>query len=172
MTYIMVDVEADGPTPGLYSMIEIGAVVVDREMNKTFHGKLYPITGLYLPKALEVTGYTRMDTEKFPDPEKTMKGFDVWVRRMANGTFPVFISDNNGFDWAFVNYYFWKYLNSNPFGHSSNNLANVFGGLHKRVRTKFRHLRKTPHTHNPVDDAKGNVEAMLRMVNEYGLEIW
>jgi hypothetical protein len=35
----------------------------------------------------------------------------------------------------------------------------------------FKHLRKTKHTHNPVDDARGNAEALLRIKDEYGLKI-
>jgi hypothetical protein len=27
----------------------------------------------------------------------------------------------------------------------------------------FKHLRETKHTHHPVDDAKGNAEALLKM---------
>jgi hypothetical protein len=34
----------------------------------------------------------------------------------------------------------------------------------------FKHLRKTEHTHNPVDDARGNAEALLAM-KEMGLKI-
>jgi hypothetical protein len=34
----------------------------------------------------------------------------------------------------------------------------------------FKHLRKTAHTHHPVDDAKGNAEALLQM-KEMGLKI-
>jgi hypothetical protein len=29
------------------------------------------------------------------------------------------------------------------------------------MRASFTHLRKTRHTHDPVDDARGNAEAML-----------
>ena len=35
----------------------------------------------------------------------------------------------------------------------------------------FKHLRKTKHTHHPVDDAKGNAEALLHMVQTLGLKI-
>ena len=35
----------------------------------------------------------------------------------------------------------------------------------------FMHLRKTRHTHHPVDDAKGNAEAMLVMRDEMELKI-
>ena len=34
----------------------------------------------------------------------------------------------------------------------------------------FKFLRKTRHTHNPVDDARGNAEALLAM-KELGLKI-
>jgi hypothetical protein len=36
---------------------------------------------------------------------------------------------------------------------------------------QWRHLRKTAHTHNPVDDAKGNAEVLLFMKNEMELNI-
>jgi hypothetical protein len=32
------------------------------------------------------------------------------------------------------------------------------------VYRTFKHLRDTKHTHNPVDDAKGNAEAMLKIM--------
>jgi hypothetical protein len=40
----------------------------------------------------------------------------------------------------------------------------------KDVFQNFKHLRKTEHTHNPVDDARGNAEALLAM-KEMGLKI-
>ena len=35
----------------------------------------------------------------------------------------------------------------------------------------FKHLRRTTHTHHPLDDAKGNSEALLTMKKELGLKI-
>lgn len=177
MALIMVDVEADGPCPGLYSMIEIGAMVVDREMDKTFYGKLAPLdtAGSQLA-ALNAIGKTIAEIEQYPDPKKTMMGFDTWLKTInTNNNRLSFISDNNGFDWQFVNYYFWKFIERNPFGHSSNNLANTFGGLNHELRESFKHLRKTKHTHHPIDDCRGNVEALLAMVDNYdlmGLDNW
>ena len=40
MSYIVVDIEADGPIPGDYSMICFGAVIVDENLDKTFNGQL------------------------------------------------------------------------------------------------------------------------------------
>jgi hypothetical protein len=35
--FIVVDVEATGPCPGLYSMTELGAVVVEEPLTRTFY---------------------------------------------------------------------------------------------------------------------------------------
>jgi hypothetical protein len=39
-----------------------------------------------------------------------------------------------------------------------------------RGEVNFKHLRKTKHTHHPVDDARGNAEALLQM-KAMGLKI-
>jgi hypothetical protein len=83
----------------------------------------------------------------------------------------MFISDNNGFDWQFVNWYFHHFLDKNPFGHSSTNLGSLYKGVAKDMFVNFKHLRKTKHTHHPVDDARGNAEALLRIKEEHGLKI-
>ena len=44
-------------------------------------------------------------------------------------------------------------------------------GIEKDTFKTFKHLRKTKHTHHPVDDAKGNAEALLTMKKEFGLKI-
>lgn len=162
MSFIMVDVEADGPAPGLYSMIEVGAVVVREGLKDTFYGKLKPISQQFVPAALAVVGRTREETEKFDNPHLVMSEFESWVKKVTNGR-PMFVSDNNGFDWQFVNYYFWRFHTQNPFGHSSTNMGSLYKGMVKDFRVNFKHLRQTKHTHNPVDDAMGNAEALLKM---------
>lgn len=156
----MVDIEADGPIPGDYSMIEIGAIVVQPELNQTFFGQIRPISDKWIDDALQVTGHTRETTLQFDDPVMVMRAFDDWVRKINK---PMFVSDNNGFDWQFINYYFHHFLGKNPFGHSSTNLGSLYKGMQKNVFKTFKHLRKTKHTHNPLDDARGNAEAMLAM---------
>ena len=68
MTYIMVDIEADGPIPGDYSMICFGAIVVEPSFSKTFYGRLRPISDRWLPEALQVSGFNRNETLEFDDP--------------------------------------------------------------------------------------------------------
>lgn len=169
MSYVMVDIEADGPIPGDYSMVCFGAVIVEPELERTFYGQLKPISEKWMPEALAVSGFTREETEAFDEPKLVMESFANWLRRESSGP-PRFISDNNGFDWQFINYYFHHFLEKNPFGHSSTNLGSLYKGVVKNVYENFKHLRATKHTHHPVDDAVGNAEAMLRMVEEHELK--
>lgn len=170
MAYIMVDVESDGPIPGDYSMISFGAVLVNDTLDKTFYGQLRPVSDNYVPQALVVSGHSREETLTFEAPEKVMSDFAAWIKQHCKDR-PVFISDNNGFDWMFICWYFHHFTGSNPFGFSSQNLGSLYKGLVKDTFQNFKHLRKTAHTHHPVDDAKGNAEALLTLKSEYGLKI-
>ena len=166
--YVVVDVEADGPVPGLFSMVSLGAIIVDRKLDKTFFGQCRPISEDWIPDALKVSGYTREQTLAFPEPEKTMREFADWLdsnRREKERLF--FLSDNNGFDWQFICWYFWKFYGSCPFGHSSTNIGSFYKGLTRDIKKSFKRLRKTKHDHNPVNDAKGNAEAFIAMVDEF-----
>jgi DNA polymerase III alpha subunit (gram-positive type) len=170
MAYIMVDIESDGPIPSDYSMIALGAVLVNDALDTTFYGQLKPISDRFIPEALNVSGFTREQTLAFDDPKQVMSNFADWIKAVCKDK-PIFISDNNGFDFMFVNWYFHHFLGANPFGHSSQNLGSLYKGLVQDTFKNFKHLRKTAHTHHPVDDAKGNAEALLHMKKEMGLKI-
>lgn len=170
MSYIMVDVEADGPIPGDYSMVCFGAIVVEPSLTKTFYGQTKPISEQWVPEALAISGFSREDTLAFDDPKTVMQNFADWITEHSPDR-PLFISDNNGFDWGYINWYFHHFLGKNPFGFSSTNLGSLYKGLVKDTFKSFKHLRKTAHTHHPVDDAKGNAEALLAIKEKYGLKI-
>jgi len=166
----MVDVEADGPIPGDYSMVWFGAIVVEPGLARTFIGKVRPISDRFVPESLAVSRLTREATLAFPEPARVMADFDRWLADNVPKR-PLFISDNNGFDWQFINWYFHHFLGRNPFGHSSTNLGSLYKGLVKDTFKTFKHLRRTPHTHDPVDDVRGNAEALLHMRETLGLKM-
>ena len=97
MAYIMVDIESDGPIPGDFSMVSFGAVLVDQQLDKTFFGKLKPISDKFIPEALAVSGYSREEVLTFDDPKKVMEEFAKWIKTTCKDR-PIFISDNDGFD--------------------------------------------------------------------------
>lgn len=167
----MVDVEADGPIPGDYSMICFGAVLVEPSLQESFYGRLRPVSEKWIPDALAVSGFTREETLAFPEPAGVMQEFAGWIKARTRGSSPIFIADNNGFDWQFINWYFHHFTGANPFGFSSTNLGSLYKGLIRDTRQNFKHLRRTRHTHHPVDDARGNAEALLAMRDELGLQI-
>lgn len=161
-TYISNDVESDGPAPEMFSMIAFGAVVVEETLSKTF-GPVYlkPISDAWDPESLSISGFSREQTLKFAEPENVMIQYKNWISQFKN---PVFVSDNNGYDWCFMNYYFWKFTNSNPYGFSSQNITSLYKGLTKNLSASIKPLKKTKHDHNPLNDAMGNAEAMLEIL--------
>ena len=172
MSYIIVDVEADGPIPGKYSMVCFGAVVLEPTLSKTFLGRVRPISYEWKSDALAVSGFTREEHENFGDPAVVMSNFADWMKNNSVGK-PTFISDNVAFDWQWINFYFHSYLDRNPFGFSGRRIGDLYcgmkmdTGLNSEWKSKF---RRTKHDHNPVNDAKGNAEALLAMA-KMGLKI-
>lgn len=170
MSFIVVDVESDGPIPHKYSMVCFGAVIVEPTLSKTFYGQTKPISKLWDPAALSISGFSRDEHEKFDDPEKVMKDFKEWILKNSVGH-PVFISDNLAYDFKFIDWYFHWFLGDNPFGFSGRRIGDLYCGLVKDSFAKWKYLRKTTHDHNPVNDAKGNAEVLLHMKDKMGLKI-
>ena len=169
MSLIAVDVESDGPVPPRYSMVSFGAVVVEPTLSRTFRGRVKPISGEWLPEALAISGATREEHLGYEDPGPVMERFERWIAESSRGK-PVFVSDNLAYDWQFINYYFHAYRGRNPFGWSGRRIGDLYCGLVKDPYAQWKHLRRTPHDHHPVNDAKGNAEALLALV-DMGLKL-
>ena len=170
MSLIVVDVEADGAIPHKYSMVCFGAVVVEPSLTKTFYGKTRPVSEEFVPEALAVSGFSREEHLTFDEPETVMLQFNDWIKDNSNGR-AVFISDNLAFDWQWINYYFHFYTGENPFGYSGRRIGDLYAGLTKNyfAVSEWKKFRRTTHTHDPVDDAKGNAEGLLK-IRELGLK--
>lgn len=169
MSWFVVDVESDGQIIGKNSMVCFGVVKLTPELDTTFYGKVKPISKEYVPSALAVSGFSREEHEGFDEPFIVMDNFANWLKEHSVGR-PVLLSDNNGYDASWINYYFHVYHHGNPFGWSSRRIGDLYCGLVKDAFASWKHLRNTKHTHNPVDDAMGNAEALLKM-REMGLKL-
>ncbi len=172
MSLFVVDVESDGPAPGLYSMVSFGVARVDEALATTFYGQVRPISEKWVAEALAVSGISREEHRRYEDPKAVMERFAAWLKEHSKGR-PVFVSDNPAFDWQFINYYFHAFTGGNPFGFSGRRIGDLYCGLVKNMfaGSEWKKLRKTEHTHHPVDDAKGNAEALLAFAGEYGLSL-
>ena len=118
-----------------------------------------------MESALAISGFSREEHLKFDDPVVVMKEFAKWLAINSNGQ-PILISDNNGYDSSWINYYFHKYYGSNPFGWSSRRIGDLFCGAEYDLRYRWKKHRISKHTHNPVDDAMGNAEALLYLLTK------
>lgn len=118
--YISVDVETAGPYPGRYSLLAIGACLVD-DPDEAFYTELRPASTEADAEALAVSGLSleRLAAEGEP-PEQGVGRFASWVERVTPGDRrPVFVAFNAPFDWMFMTDAFHRYLGHNPFGHSA-----------------------------------------------------
>ena len=170
--HVSVDIEADGPCPGLYSMLEVGLVIVTNDgPAETFWTTLRPISDQFDQGALDSIGATREQTLTYEDPEVAMKNAVAWLEGKADKF--VFWSDNNGFDWSFWNYYCHRFVGRNPFGFSSRRISDLYSGLTYDLRggTKRKKYRQTSHTHNAKDDALGNAEALHYILRLHNIKL-
>jgi DNA polymerase III epsilon subunit-like protein len=171
MNYVIVDVESDGPIPAEFSMVCFGAVIFDDLLDQTFYGRTRPISERFEPEALAVSGFSREQHLNFEEPKTVMETFAAWLEEHTKGRL-VFVSDNPAYDWQFINYYFHRFLGRNPFGFSARRIGDLYAGLVKDASkaSEWKKYRVTTHTHNPVDDARGNAE-VLKKFKELGLKI-
>ncbi|MEV7616411.1 3'-5' exoribonuclease [Streptomyces sp. NPDC089799] len=171
--YISVDIEADGPIPGPYSMISIGAAVAGRQdadgytpadpEEHTFYRELRPISDDFVPEALAVSGLdrNRLRTEG-TEPETAMREFTAWVRQVSDGAGqPVMCGYPASYDWTFLYWYLVRFTGDSPFGHSGcldmKTLYATKAGLPLRAVNKGTMprdlLSRRHHTHHALDDA-------------------
>jgi ribonuclease T len=169
--YISVDVEAAGPLPPTYSMLSLGAVVVD-DPQATFYVEFKPLNDRSVPAAMKVVGRTLQDFARTGrDPKDAMAGFRDWLGSVAKAATPVFVGFNATFDWAFVNFYFHQYVGENPFGIGGLDIKSFYMGLSggtwedtrsSRIAAEFKDSSRR-HTHNALDDALEQAELFRRM---------
>lgn len=173
MSLFVVDVEADGPAPGLYSMVSLGAIRVDRELERSYYGRLAPISERFDPEALAVSHVTREEHLGYPPAEEETRRFFEWVKANNRGGKPVFVSDNPAFDWQWINYYAHLFLGENPFGHSGRRVGDFCAGLEGdwEASGAYRALGVTEHTHNPADDARRVAEGLIAIADKHGVAL-
>ena len=129
-TYISVDVETTGPYPERYSLLSIGACLVD-DPNAGFYTELKPAKSHVMESAMRLS---QLSVEQLAreglSPALAMQQFTEWLRRVAPaGQQPLMVAFNAPYDWAFINHYYLEYLGENPFGHSSIDIKAFYMGL-------------------------------------------
>ncbi|MCX4820253.1 3'-5' exoribonuclease [Streptomyces sp. NBC_01142] len=184
--YISVDIEADGPIPGPYSMISFGAAVAGQQDTQgyapadpeahTFYRELRPISEDFVPKALAVSG---LDRDRLiaegSEPASAMAEFSAWVGEMgkaSGGAQPVMCGYPASYDWTFLYWYLLRFTGASPFGHSGcldmKTLYATKARLPLRAVSKGTMpralLSKRRHTHHALDDAIEQAELFSNLM--------
>jgi hypothetical protein len=171
--HFVLDVESDGPAPGLYNMISFGLVSLVDPANG-FLGEVAPVLeSAGMPQAREVVGVSYETQQTYRAPDIVMREATDWINNIAAGKRAVFWSDNPAFDWQFWNWYCHKFVGDNPAGFSARRIGDLDAGRRGEPlnTSAFKKRRETAHTHNPVDDARGNAEALRWVLGEMGVKI-
>lgn len=161
--YIAVDVEADGPIPGLYSMLSLGMAVVGRP-DLRFYTEIRPISQEFEPAALAVSGLDRDRLlREAPAAEDAMAAAAAWIHGLRREGRPVFLAGPAVFDGMYVHWYFVRFLGRSPFNASGAgiDLRSYWMGLtgdewvstRKSVIKQKLRLEGLPHTHHAGEDA-------------------
>ncbi|WP_328394612.1 3'-5' exoribonuclease [Streptomyces sp. NBC_00390] len=182
--YISVDIEADGPIPGPYSMISLGAAVAGRQdaagytaeddpEAHTFYRELRPISDDFVPAALAVSGLDRDRlVREGSEPAAAMAEFTTWVREVAVGAQPVMCGYPASYDWTFLYWYLMRFTGASPFGHSGcmdmKTLYATKARLPLRAVAKGTMprslLSRRRHTHHALDDAVEQAELFSNLM--------
>lgn len=186
--YLSFDIEADGPIPGEYSMISVGGCVAGTfdgtefirvNPDEThFYTEIKPISDQFVPEALAVSGLDRNNLLRTgQDPATAMRNLRKWSTSVADtyGGRPVFAAWPASFDWTFVYWYLVRYNVPSPFGFSGvldmktfylSKAATVMSRANKRSMPKAL-LGTRKHTHNALDDARGQADLLANMFEHY-----
>ena len=170
--YVIVDIETDGPVPGLYSMLSIGAVAstASKEVG-SFYRKVLPYDKA--GQDPDTMDWWKTQPEAWKEvttgatqPEIVMREFCDWVKSL--GAVPVFVAHPVAFDYTFVGWYLHRFLKEDPFiGHGGGqrilDLGSFTAGKLNLPLSRARRSQLAPsfrvgmpeHSHKAIDDARG-----------------
>lgn len=161
--YIAVDVEADGPLPGPYSMLSLGMAVVGSP-DQRFYTEIRPISDRFQAEALAVSGLDRDRLlREAPAPEVAMEAAARWINHLRKVGRPVFLAAPAVWDGMFVHWYFMNFTGKSPFGNTGSgiDLRSYWMGWRGcewaetrkgRIKSELG-LKDLRHTHHAGDDA-------------------
>ena len=172
--YIVIDIEASGPTPDKYAMLSLGAATLAQPV-QTFYREFQPDSELVDEQAINISNLSITELAKTgTSPKQAMQEFSDWVKQITpKGTTPVFTAFNAPFDWMFVNTYFHRYLGYNPFGHKALDIKALFMGFKQVPFLDTSHIQICKHygmqsslTHHALEDAVQEAQLLNHLLAE------
>lgn len=169
--HVIVDCEASGPCPGYGSMINFGAFVAEETLARGWRSPvIHPYSDSHVEAAYASIGLTHDQhlATATATLAEAMLAFDAWLKELG-GDRVVFWSDNPAFDWQWINHGFAAAGIRNPFGFSARRIGDLYAGLRRNFGDTqgWKNLRQTVHDHDPLNDARGNAEALVAILRDH-----
>ncbi len=177
--YVSTDVEADGPIPGVNSMLSFAsaAYTADKKLLGTFSANLEtlpdalpdPVTTKWWATQPEAWAACRRDLQA---PDVAMRRYAEWLKTLPGK--PVFVGYPAAFDFMFVTWYLLRFAGESPFGFSALDINTYAMALLKTTYLEATkpHMPKRwfdehPHTHVALDDAVEQGTLFCNMLAEH-----
>lgn len=190
--YISVDIEASGPTPGRYSMLALGACIVENT-NIQFYRELKPISKNFIIDAMKkgCLGLKCLEDKKHlleynprsskfkpelilelledsgEDPKKVMRDFADWIVKNTKGFRAIEAAAPIKFDGMFTAYYFDNFYGKNPFGHSGEDINSFYRGIKRDTNVNIHELKiySKNLSHNALQDAISHAKSFEKILD-------
>lgn len=173
-TYISFDIEADGPIPGEFSMLSLGAVAYD-ETGKSlgeFYTPIKPLLGAKQdPKTMQWWSTQPAAWKAVNDnPIEPKEAIELFAKFLSQYKHPVAVAYPAGFDFTFLFWYLTKFLGYSPVSFSCIDIktyamAALNQPYKKTKKSEFPIAWDTiqNHTHIALDDAKEQGELFFKI---------
>lgn len=138
--FVSIDIETDGPVPGVNSMLALGAAAF---LPRSDDGTAWEMTGTWYSTLLRLPeGMSNPDTMVWWDTQPAALAEVMSNRRLARDAIPEFrlwckslpgkpvaVAWPAAFDFAFVNYYCHRFAEGNPLGFACLDIRSYANGL-------------------------------------------
>lgn len=184
--YISVDIEADGPCPGINSMLQFGAVFYNQDGATLgeYCVNIHPISGAVPDKKTAIwwdeqekknPGLWRSMTSNRVNAGVAMQGFENRVKKYSQelNASPLVVAYPAGFDFTYTYYYLCRFLGQSCVGFSCLDMKTMAMCLlqrtyHDSAKKRFPSEwfnKNLKHTHNALDDAREQGFTFFAMKN-------
>ena len=182
--YVSIDVESDGPAPGLYSMLSIGlrayspfapgaleaGLAYEANLHRLPDAKQHPETMAWWAKHPEAYARTRQNPR---DPAEVMREIAAWAKVLP-GT-PRLVGYPILYDGMFLLWYMHAFAGECPFGFSGVDVASYAMPVMHREYGDCKVKNMPPHwlagrrpglTHGAADDAQDQGRMFVNMLHD------
>lgn len=183
LLYLSLDIETDGPVPGLYSMRQIGIALFSTQgqVMWKYEANLSPLPEASIdlktwewwnePEQKDAFDYMMKNPR---DPEQVIKELSAYLIELKRLHKIFVVCWPACFDWSFINYYMIKFTGENPLGRTS-----MCGRSYAWAMAKTAHPnvdmstlldtwedKRFKHTHKALDDALEQGARFVNMLRE------